>query len=67
MGARDHAKDAAKALSDLNMFTAIQVLCESSLISADAFSDEERINKVCRAAIQRCLRRYDRALAKVTP
>lgn len=60
-----HAKDAAEALKDLNMFGAIQALCESSLFSSDCFGAEEQIVRICKQQMGKCLDRYDRALARV--
>ena len=56
-------KAAARAHSDLHVFAAVMALMESSLVSADSFAAEERIVKICRAEQQKCLARYDRAVA----
>lgn len=57
------AKVAAKAHTDLNIFAAVQSLMESSLVSSDSHADEARIVSLARAAQQRCLKRYDNAMA----
>lgn len=61
----DPAELAARAMSDLHMFAAIAVLCESSLITVDHQPAYFRINRICRDEQQKALRRYDRAIAKV--
>lgn len=62
----DHVKDAADAMSDLNMFTAIMALCESSLFSSDSYPGEARIVTTCKVETAKCLTRYDRAMAAAT-
>lgn len=58
------ATEAEKALCDLNMAGAIQVLCESSLfLTAAGHTFEARIVKLCREQGQLQLRAYDRATA----
>lgn len=59
-------KDAAKAMSDLHVFAAVQCLMEHSLVSSRRFKSEARIVQVCQKEQQRCLRDYDRALAKAS-
>lgn len=56
--------EAADARSDLNIFYAVAALMESSLVSAPCYRTEARIVKICMAEAQRCLRRFDRAVAK---
>lgn len=59
-------EDAAVAYSDLNMFAAVQALMENSLVSTPRFATEGRIVKLCKNEQQRCLRDYDRAMAKLS-
>jgi hypothetical protein len=58
-------KLAAQAYSDLHIFAAVESLMESSLVSSESFTAEARIVVICKAEGQRCLRRYDRALARL--
>lgn len=59
------AEKAEDALCDLNMATAIQYLCESSLFRTQAGRRfETRIVKLCRDHGQLQLRSYDRAREK---
>jgi len=62
--AKDHIREAANALSDLNIFAAVVVLLESSLNHAPTYKSAERIIDIAKAEQQRCLRRYDAACAK---
>lgn len=57
-------KEAAVARSDLNLFAAVAALMESSLVSSDCYAAEARIVRICQAEQAKCLRRYDRAIAK---
>lgn len=59
-----HIKAAAQAHTDLNIFAAVVALMENSLVSADCHITEQRIVKLCRAEMQRCLARYDQEMAK---
>lgn len=54
--------DAAKAHTDLNVFGLIEILLESSLITADCTAAANKIRKICNDEMLRCLRRYDRAI-----
>ena len=59
---------AADALCDLNMASAIQVLCESSLFrTAAGHRFEARIVKLCRDHMQLQLRAHDRAVGETLP
>lgn len=62
--AKENAINGAKALSDLHMFAAVQCLMEHSLVSSRRFRSEARIVQICKAEQARCLRDYDRAVAK---
>jgi hypothetical protein len=56
----DKINEAARALSDLNIFAAVQVLMESSLVSPNCRAAEARIVQICRTEQAKCLKRYDR-------
>lgn len=62
---KNWAEEAAKAMADLHMFSAVQVLMESSLISTPAHADERRINQIAQLAQSKALSRYDEALANL--
>ena len=62
---RDYAKEAARAHTDLNIFHAVINLMDGGFVSAPAGPDAQRIVRLCRDAAERCLRRYDAALAKL--
>lgn len=62
----DHAKEAARAHTDLNIFYAVITLLESGLTSSAAKADERAIIKRCKSAAQKCLNRYDRNFAAIT-
>lgn len=64
MSQRMHIQAAAMALSDLNMFAAVQALMEHSLVSSACYAAEAAIVAVCRAEQQKCLQRYDAATEK---
>lgn len=55
----DHVRDAAQALSDLNVFAAVVALLESGLNHSPTFPSAEKIIDVAKAEQQRCLKRYD--------
>lgn len=61
---RKAVSDAAYALSDLNMFAAVQTLMEHSLVSSRRFAAEAAIVRICEAEKARCLHEYDVATAK---
>jgi hypothetical protein len=61
---RDHIKDAADHLSDLNIFAAVVALLESGLNHSPTFRTAERIVKLAKDEQNRCLRRYDTSRAK---
>ena len=61
-----HAKKAARALSDLHVFSAVIALMESSLVSSDCHTAEGRIVTICKTETQKCLARYDKALEQLT-
>jgi hypothetical protein len=56
-------KLAARAYADLHIFAAVIAMMESYLVSSETFTAEARIVVICKAEEQKCLRRYDRALA----
>lgn len=60
---KDHIEAAAKAHTDLNLLHAIIALCEHSLFSTDCHGVERHIVKYCMAEGDKCLRRYDEAMA----
>lgn len=62
--ARQLSIDAGVARSDLNIFAGVMALMESSLLSHDCYVAEARIVVICKAEMQKCLRRMDRTLAK---
>ncbi len=55
---------AARALSDLNLFGAITVLLESSLVTSDCHEASAKILRICNAEINKCLRRHETAIKK---
>jgi hypothetical protein len=57
-------EEAAAAHTDLNIFAAVLVLMESSLISPHGFAGARRIIGSCKAEQARALRRYDAAVAR---
>ncbi len=59
----DLAEEVAKAHTDLNIFAAIEATLEGGIVSADVQPDDFAIIRICQRAQQRCLRRYDNALA----
>lgn len=59
----DHVKDAAVALSDLNIFYAVIALMDGGLIHAPSHASAARIIKICKEEGRRCLGRFDRARA----
>ena len=61
----DHAKLAARALSDLNMLYAIIALTENSLMH-DCRAQEQQIAKICRRRTAWLLDKYDQHLAQIT-
>ena len=61
----DLAKAAARAHCDLNIFYAVIALMEGSFVSSECFGAEARIVAICKAEAQKCLHRYDRALARL--
>lgn len=61
---RDRIHEAAEAHTDLNMFYACISLMEGGHVSAAAHPDQVRLVALCRKAAEKCLRRYDRAVAR---
>lgn len=56
-------KTAAEAYADLNIFAACVAILEGGTVSADAQPDDFKVIALCLKAQQRCLKRYDRAMA----
>lgn len=59
----DWLNEMTAAASDLNMFEAVKAIMESGAMSADVQPADFNIIELCQKAQQKCLRRYDRALA----
>lgn len=62
---KTHAENAALAHTDLNIFEAVVALMEHSLLSAACFKAEAKIIAICKREGQKCLARYDAALARM--
>lgn len=60
----DNIIAAAKARSDLNLFASIVVLLESGLNHSPTHAAAERIISIAKREQQKCLQRYDSAMAK---
>lgn len=60
---RELIKEAAAALSDLNVLASIVAILEGGTVSADVQPTDFKIIKICQAEMNRCLRRFDRACA----
>lgn len=58
-------REAAVAHTDLNVFAAVQIMLESSLQSSLCEADARKIIKIAKEAQQKCLRRYDTAIASL--
>lgn len=61
--APDFVKEAAVALSDLNIFYAVIALMDGGLVHAPSHAAAARIIKLCQSEAVRCLNRYDHAKA----
>jgi hypothetical protein len=59
----DFVKEAANALSDLNIFYAVIALMDGGLVHSPSHAAAARIVKLCRSEGGRCLKRYDHAKA----
>lgn len=59
----DFVKEAAVALSDINIFYAVIALMDGGLVHAPSHATAARIVKLCRSEGGRCLKRYDHAKA----
>jgi hypothetical protein len=57
-----HIEKAAKALADLNIFAAVMVIMEGSIVSSDSDGAAAKIIRICKAQQQVCLARYDAAM-----
>ncbi len=63
--ARDVAiVEAAEALSDLNTFGIVVSILEGGHIHSPSYKDGQRIIDICKSAMGKRLREYDRARAK---
>lgn len=60
---KEHIEAAATAHTDLNMFAVIDDLLDGSHVSAEAYDDVQIIIRLARRAQDRCMRRYDAAIA----
>lgn len=58
---------AAAAHTDLSLFAAVVALLEHSIQSSAREDASRKIIAIAEAEQQRCLRRYDRALAELPP
>lgn len=56
-------KAAVEAHADLNIFAAVVAILEGGTVSASAQPDDFKVIALCNSAQQKCLRRYDRAIA----
>ncbi len=66
MSAKDHARDAAEAHTDLNTFGAVVTLLEGGhLYRSKSHATADRIIQMAKKYQQTCLRDYDAAIAKV--
>ena len=65
MTARQHAEAASVAHCDLNIFGGVMALLEGGTMSADTYSEVERIIVICRSGSQKALRRFDRHIAAI--
>lgn len=61
----EYVKAAVEAHADLNIFAAVVAMLEGGTVSARAQPDDFKVIALCQRAQQRCLRRYDRALAQL--
>lgn len=59
----DFVKEAAVALSDLNIFYAVIALMDGGFVHAPSYAAAARIIKLCQSEAGRCLKRYDHAKA----
>ena len=62
---KEHAKCVGVAHADLNLFAAIELLADSSLISSEYYGDCQAIVRITQRAQQKCLRQHDSVLAKI--
>ena len=68
MGNADHAKEAAYAHSDLNVFGAVVALMEGgTLYTSGGHQAASKIIRLCQTEMQRQLRAYDKALERIIP
>ena len=61
------AKDAAYALTNLNLFVSLQTLLEGGHLYPSYNETAEKIIKLCKAETQRQIRAYDRAIRRYKP
>jgi hypothetical protein len=62
---KDEAKNAARAMSDLNMLYAIIALVDNSLMH-DCNTAERQIVKICKTRALYLLKKYDRHIANIS-
>lgn len=60
-----HVQEAARAMSDLHIFSAVIALMEHSLVTSAAHAAEAEIVKICKRETARALARYDVAVEAV--
>lgn len=60
------AERAAQARSNLNIFAAIVAILEGGTITIESDSASRNIIRICLAEQQKCLRRYEREIAKLS-
>lgn len=58
-------EEAAAAHTDLNIFAAVIAMMENSLLSVACQQREFQIIRICKSEQEKCLRRYDAAIAKL--
>lgn len=59
-------KAVTEAHTDLTVFAAIVAILEGGTVSARAQPDDFKVIALCQRAQQKCLRRYDRAVAALS-
>jgi hypothetical protein len=61
---KQHVRDAAEALSDLNTFYVVISIMEGGHLHSPSYAGAERIIKICQSESEKRLREYDRAVAR---
>jgi len=63
----DHAKEAANAHANLNTWACVAALLEGGTLSgANTYRAQQRVIKIAHAEMQKHLKEYDAAMAKVS-